>query len=173
MHWGKDTAGAQFNNTPTAEQKRLAKLLADLGVDVVLGMHPHVIQPTEWMYGSGGNKSLVIYSIGNLLSTMLHSYNNVGFIASFDIVRGSDGKISIEQPIMNPVVCHYQADGSKRDSQGLATRSGLALYMLNDYTEQLASEHGSQLYGSFTLSDIYGYVTSTQTDMLPDYVKNH
>ena len=53
MHWGKDTAGAQFNNTPTAEQKRLAKLLADLGVDVVLGMHPHVIQPTEWMYGSG------------------------------------------------------------------------------------------------------------------------
>ncbi len=175
MHWGKDTAGSQFNNTPTAEQKRLAKLLADLGVDVVLGMHPHVIQPTEWMNGSGGNKTLVIYSIGNLLSTMLHSYNNVGFIASFDIVRGSDGKISIEQPIMNPVVCHYQADSAKIDPQGYATRSGLALYMLNDYTEQLASEHGSQLYGSFTLSDIYGYVTSTQTDidMLPDYVKNH
>ena len=114
MHWGKDTAGAQFNNTPTAEQKRLAKLLADLGVDVVLGMHPHVIQPTEWMYGSGGNKSLVIYSIGNLLSTMLHSYNNVGFIASFDIVRGSDGKISIEQPIMNP--CRMPLSGGRLEA---------------------------------------------------------
>lgn len=171
MHWGTDTAGEQFNNYPTAEQKRLAQLLADLGVDAVVGMHPHVVQPTVWMNGKDGNRTLVIYSLGNLLSTMLHSYNNLGFIASFDIVRGEGGEISIENPVMNPVVCHYEADSSKTDSQGFATRSGLALYMLEDYTEELAARHGSQLYGSFTLSDMYGYVTDTQSDMLPDFLK--
>ena len=42
MHWGLDTAGSSFNNYPTDDQKELAQFIADLGADVIIGMHPHV-----------------------------------------------------------------------------------------------------------------------------------
>ena len=54
-------------NEPYLFQKKYAKLFADLGVDVVVGEHPHVIQPVTWMDGKDGNKTLVIYSLGNFL----------------------------------------------------------------------------------------------------------
>lgn len=172
MHWGSDTGGSSFNNQPTAEQKRLAQLLADLGVDVVIGHHPHVIQPICWLDGSGGGRTLVMYSLGNLISTMLSSFNNVGGLVSFNVVKDEDGKFSIEEPEFIPTVCHYTADASKRDSQGLATRSGLALYTLDNYTNELALAHGAQLEGSFTLDTLYGYVTQTiSSEFLPDYLK--
>lgn len=172
MHWGTDTAGASFNNSPTAEQKRLAQLITDLGADVIIGTHPHVIQPVTWMTGSSGNKTLVIYSLGNLLSTMLHSYNNLGGIVSFEIAKDESGTPYIESPVLIPVVCHYSSDTSVKDSQGYATRSGLSLYLLENYTETLAASHGSQIYGSFSLKDMYGYVTSTiDTEFLPDFLK--
>ncbi len=172
MHWGLDTAGSSFNNYPTDEQKELAQLISDLGADVIIGMHPHVIQPMTWLTGASGNKTLVTYSIGNLLSTMLHIYNNVGGIMSFDIVKDRSGNVYVDAPRFLPVVCHYTADSSVVDSQGYATRSGLALYMLEDYTSELASNHGSKVYDSFTLDTIYGYVTDTiSTEFLPDYLK--
>lgn len=172
MHWGLDTAGSSFNNYPTDDQKELAQFIADLGADVIIGMHPHVIQPMTWLTGESGNKTLVTYSIGNLLSTMLHIYNNVGGILSFDVVKDKSGKVYIDAPYFLPVVCHYTADTSVVDSQGYATRSGLSLYMLEDYTNELVSNHGSKVYDSFTLDTIYGYVTDTiSTEFLPDYLK--
>ena len=68
MHWGDE---GQFQ--PNAEQKRLAQLLADEGADAILGSHSHNIQPVEWLNGAGGKKTLVAYSTGNLISTMLYS----------------------------------------------------------------------------------------------------
>lgn len=173
MHWGTDTAGASFNNTPTQEQRRLAQLIADLGADVIIGMHPHVIQPMEWLTGSSGNRTLVTYSIGNFLSTMLNSYNMLGGILSFDIVKSAAGSITIENTQFLPMMCHYTADPTVKDSQGYATRSALQLYMLEDYTDELAKQHGTQLYGSFDLNTLYGYVTDTvNPEFLPEYIKN-
>ena len=172
MHWGLDTAGSYFNNYPTNEQKELAQLIADLGADVTIGMQPHVIQPMTWLTGTSGNKTLVTYSIGNLLSTMLHIYNNVGGILSFDVVKDKSGNVYVDAPYLLPVVCHYTADPSVIDSLGYASRSELALYMLEDYTSELASNHGSKIYDSFTLDTIYGYVTDTiAPEFLPDYLK--
>lgn len=173
MHWGTDTAGASFNNTPTQEQRRLAQMIADCGADVIIGMHPHVIQPVEWLTGSSGNKTLVTYSIGNFLSTMLNSYNMLGGILAFDIVKSTDGNITIEKPEFLPMMCHYAADPAVKDSQGYATRSSVQLYMLENYTNELAMQHGTQLYGKFDLNTLYKYVTDTIDPMfLPEYIKN-
>ena len=58
MHWGTENLLEADD-----EQQRLAQLLADAGVDVVLGSHPHVIGPLAWVEGAGGNKTLVAYSL--------------------------------------------------------------------------------------------------------------
>lgn len=161
MHWGSDNGGTSFNNTPNSEQNRLAKLITDCGADVIIGMHPHVIQPIEWLEREDGGKTLVIYSLGNLISTMLHSYNALGGIVSFDIVKDENGRITIEDPIMHPVMCHYTADPAVLDSMSLPTRTGIELYLLENYTEELAKKNGTQLYGAFTLDTLWNYVTST------------
>ena len=55
MHWG-----VEYTHNPTEYEKDSAKFLADNGVNIVIGAHPHVIQPVEWI-----DKTLVIYSLGN------------------------------------------------------------------------------------------------------------
>ena len=59
MHWG-----TEYSFEPNEEQKELAQFLSDLGVDVIIGEHPHVIQPMDYVTGKDGNQTLVIYSLG-------------------------------------------------------------------------------------------------------------
>lgn len=75
MHWG-----VEYTHTPTAEQRRQAQFLADLGVDVIIGSHPHVIQPIEHI-----GKTVVIYSLGNFISGQNDLMKRIGMIASVDI----------------------------------------------------------------------------------------
>ena len=69
MHWG-----VEYTHTPTATQKEQAKYLASLGVDVVIGNHPHCIQPVEWI-----DNTLIIYSLGNLLSNQMIMVSTYGY----------------------------------------------------------------------------------------------
>lgn len=168
MHWGNENV---FNTTP--EQKRLAKLIADCGADVIIGHHSHTVQPMEWITGQSGNKTLCIYSLGNLISTMLNSYNMVGGMVTFDIVKEGENKAYIDNPVFNPTVCHYNADPDKKDKQDLPTRTGIKVYMMENYTEALAKQHGSQICGgAFTFDKLKSYVKSTvSAEFLPAYLK--
>ena len=63
FHWGDE-----YRTRPNAAQRRLAKVAADAGADVVLGHHPHVLQPAAWVAsGRTGRRSLVAYSLGNFV----------------------------------------------------------------------------------------------------------
>jgi len=167
FHWGTENVFSV-----TAEQKKYAKLCADLGVDVVLGHHSHVVGGVEYLTGSGGNKTLVAYSLGNLCSTMLNSYNMVGEILSFDIVRDTDGTIRIENALVDPVISHYKTDTSRKDNQNLHVRYASRVYLMRDYTAALAKEHGAQNWGAFTLGTLKKYVTDTvSSEFLPEYMK--
>ncbi|KAA8707786.1 CapA family protein [Helicobacter canis] len=75
MHWG-----IEYDFTPSKEQRELAAFLASLGVDIVIGNHPHVIQPIEKI----GN-TLVIYSHGNLISAQKGTNKRVGMLTSVRI----------------------------------------------------------------------------------------
>lgn len=85
MHWG-----VEYKLTPTDEQKEQAKYLASLGVDVVIGNHPHCIEPVEWI-----DDTLIVYSLGNLISNQVILVNNpnygmkvaIGALASMDFVK--------------------------------------------------------------------------------------
>jgi len=157
IHWGTESS---FRTT--GQQHTLAQLMADNGADVVIGHHPHVLQPVEWLTGVNGNETLVVYSIGNMISTMLTSNYMVGAFLTFDIrISGEDGSYSIENPIMVPIMCHYNMK-----------RGGLQVYKLEDYTEELAQSHGAQLNAKFSLDTLYGYVTDNiPAEFLPEAFK--
>ncbi len=170
MHWGTENV---FE--PTAEQKRLANLLSKYGADVVIGHHSHTIQPMEWVTNDAGEKTLVIYSLGNLISSQMKAYNMVGGLATFDLVFSPDGKVTVENAVLNPTITHYTADGNNLDNQGLPTRTSVSVGLLADYNSDKCSAHGAQLpalNGPFTLNDLRGYVTSTiSAEFLPEFLK--
>ncbi len=152
MHWGDDSSF-----TVNAEQKKYAKLLVECGVDVIIGEHPHVLQPMQWMTGKDGHKTLVTYSIGNFLSTMYNDYFMVGGMLSFDIVK-KDDSTSIENVELIPTVTYYDVN-----------RANLSIYFLDEFTEELASSHGTNAHGVTSLSQMRGYVTKAiPEEFLPD-----
>ncbi len=102
MHWG-----VEYTHTPTAYEKDMAKFLADNGVNIVIGAHPHVIQPVEKI-----GDTVVFYSLGNFVSAQLQdqNYNKmVGLMSSLTITKtqkGNDVKIEISD-IKNDLIFTY------------------------------------------------------------------
>lgn len=92
MHWGDE-----YQSLPNDEQKRIAKHLSNLGVNIIIGTHPHVIEPIEWI-----DDTLVIYSLGNFISaqsTVDDYERRIGLIANVDIIKIStktDEKIVLD-----------------------------------------------------------------------------
>lgn len=86
MHWGRE-----YTHTPTNLEVETAKFLASLDVDIIIGTHPHVIQPVDWI-----DDTLVFYSLGNFISAQTSSscsnYKcNVGLMSSLTITKTVDG----------------------------------------------------------------------------------
>ncbi len=77
MHWGEE-----YTNTPTSGEKEKAKYLASLGVDLIIGCHPHVIQPMTYI-----DNTLVVYSLGNFVSNQSGYNKQTGLMASANIVK--------------------------------------------------------------------------------------
>ena len=88
MHWG-----TEYKLTPDLYQKDMANYLASLGVDIVIGTHPHVIEPIEWI-----GDTLIIYSLGNFVSAheVINMDNRVGLMTSLTVNKSANGKITIE-----------------------------------------------------------------------------
>lgn len=63
IHWGNE-----YQIKPNSHQKTVAKKLCELGVDVIVGGHPHKIQPVELITADNGNQTVCLYSMGNILS---------------------------------------------------------------------------------------------------------
>jgi poly-gamma-glutamate synthesis protein (capsule biosynthesis protein) len=113
------------------QQIGLAQFLSDLGVDVIVGSHPHVVEPTSFITGAQGNKTLVIYSLGNFLSAQDEPPQMLGEMARWTIDYNSDSRqIDFKAVEIWPTVTQI--------SPGY---SGFAVYLLKDYTDELASEH--------------------------------
>jgi poly-gamma-glutamate synthesis protein (capsule biosynthesis protein) len=124
LHWGNE-----YQLTPSPEQRQLAQFLADYGVTLIIGHHPHVVQPLEWVTGKNGDSTLVVYSLGNFVSnqsrrnTMLEGMLSVVFLAK------EDGVV-IEECGVIPLVMHYER----------AYRE-YCVYPLSEYTEDFARRH--------------------------------
>ena len=108
MHWG-----TEYRTEPTEEQKREAEYLSSLGVDIIIGTHPHVIEPITYI-----NDTLVIYSLGNFISAQStnNDYNTmVELMTSVDIIKEEkDGQTIIKlDNLNNELLFNYYKKGSK------------------------------------------------------------
>lgn len=145
-HWGDEGA-----LKPNATQEKYAKVFADAGVDIVVGHHSHTVQPIEWIEGIEGNNTLVVYGLGNFISTMESVNNQLEIMLTLDFVILED-KVSIENILVKPMVNHYDRSGA------------VLVYFLEDYTTELASSHRN-LAGK--KSDLLGYYNEQLRETIP------
>jgi len=112
IHWG-----AEYLHTPLARQKDLARKLAAAGADLILGHHPHVLQPVE-ILENGGRRTVVAYSLGNFISNQDRIYradlfpvaggdsrDGVAFQCRFVKLKLADGteQVRVENVLCEPL----------------------------------------------------------------------
>lgn len=106
--------GVEYTHVPTNYQIDMAEFLSSLGVDIIIGTHPHVIMPITYI-----NDTLVIYSLGNFLSAQdtNNDYNTtVGLLSSIKITKNidKDNNSSIElSDLNNELIYTTNKDGYK------------------------------------------------------------
>lgn len=131
-HWGTE------NSFDTDDfQKYYSQYLADCGADLIIGTHPHTIEPVEWVTSSDGRKVLCAYSLGNFLGGMLSPDNCLSAMLSLDITKNDDGSFTTQNVKWTPLVIHFEGD----QSDIMNVRYGYKIYKLKDYTDSLAVKH--------------------------------
>ncbi len=144
-HWGDENTF-----TPNAEQRKYATLFAEVGVDAVIGHHPHVIQPVEWISRPDGGRMLCVYSLGNFVAEMDYDFHMLGGMIAFDMVL-TDGVPTLANVEFIPTVYYYDANFYKNQ-----------VYYYTDFTEALAQTHGLPYYGRvLRLSALTNYLKNT------------
>ena len=99
MHWGEE-----YQLTPTEYQVKIAQQLCDMGVDVIVGGHPHVVEPADLLTSTQdeNHKTLIIYSTGNAVSNqriremrMKTGHTEDGILFNFTLAKYIDGSVEV------------------------------------------------------------------------------
>lgn len=90
VHWG-----SEYRSLPNTTQKTLTRFLFREKVDLIIGSHPHVLQPIELWKDSLASDRLVAYSLGNFISNQRTRYRDGGILLEINLRKTND-KITIE-----------------------------------------------------------------------------
>lgn len=100
IHWGDE-----YQLKPNSYQTAIAQKLCDLGVDVIVGGHPHVVQPFDTLVSESGHQTYCIYSVGNAVSnqnrnslkntTSNAKYTEDGMIFGVEFEKWNDGSVNV------------------------------------------------------------------------------
>ena len=130
-HWG-----TEYRLTPDDMQEKWTQIFLKNGADLVLGTHPHVIEPVEWVTDEEtGHEMLVYYSLGNFVnwtSGIGEGIANrmVGGMAEVTISKDDTGEVKVIDYGVRPLVSHVTSEPGS-----------VSAYFLKDYTEQLEAEN--------------------------------
>ncbi len=105
MHWGNE-----YESLPSTSQLELARELSNMGVDIIIGHHPHVLQPMNWIERPDGSKTFVMYSLGNFLSGQIGLDRRIGGIGGITVTKKIfQGKstITLNKPTFIPTYTHH------------------------------------------------------------------
>lgn len=144
VHWG-----SEYTTTPSQDQKNLAKKMAAWGANVIIGHHPHVLQPMEWIDTGDGTRTLVAYSLGNFISQQNTAARVIGGMVHYDITKDvQSGKITVSNVRFETIVTHYVSGG--HDVQ---------IYPLTEYSDALAKKQAERIKQSdFSIAYIENFV---------------
>lgn len=137
-HWG-----TEYNLGVDGSQKKWTEVLRAGGADLVIGTHPHVIEPVEFIEDDvpghsnnhGGGDMLVYYSLGNFVNwtsgTGPGTTNRmVGGMAQITLAKDPSGEVRVADSSVKALVCHVTHGRGK-----------VAVYSLSDYTDELAASN--------------------------------
>ena len=129
-HWG-----TEYRHNQSQDQEYWAKLFLENGVDLVIGTHPHYIQPVEMLTNENGEQMLVYYSLGNFINSTSDSGRGtadrmIGGMAKVTVGKKETGEVYIKEYGVEPLV-----------TQLLYGTQEITTYKLTDYTEELASQN--------------------------------
>lgn len=124
-HWG-----TEYQLYPDEFQTDWARTFLDLGVDVVIGGHPHVIEPVELMEREDGHRMVVFWSVGNFVSTSPGCENMIGGLAKVRLVKDGD-QAYVQSYSFTPTV-----------TQRNPGYHGITAFKLPGYSEEQAANNG-------------------------------
>lgn len=161
-HWG-----TEYVTSPSTYQAAFAKQMTEAGADLIIGTHPHVAEPVEWIEADNGNRALCYYSLGNYVSTQKGAISMLEGMAWITFrVTGTGITIDTEKTGVIPLVCQYLSGPVRFDH----------IYLLEDYTQDLADTHGIRSYGGVYLrlddlqkwsQEIFGDFVLSKESVLP------
>ena len=129
-HWG-----SEYHLKETSDQHYWASFFTECGADLIIGTHPHVLEPVKTVTASNGNTSLCYYSLGNYISLQDETISVLGGMAKVTLFADADS-VSVESYDTQYLVTHYGKDINYP-----------YVLKLEDYTEELASQHGIPVVG--------------------------
>lgn len=97
--------GNEYERMPNEFQKQIVNVVTEAGGDIIIGHHPHVLQPVKWETASDGSKTFVAYSLGNFLSGQRRNYKDIGGIVQLKVtkhVKGEETTIGLAEPKFLP-----------------------------------------------------------------------
>lgn len=155
VHWGNE-----YQTTPTQDQRNLAKKMADWGADIIIGHHPHVIQPVEFIDREDGSRALVVFSLGNFISQQNTPARVVGGMLGYTVTKNFEtGKLEISNVKFIPIVTHY-----------LRGADDVKIYLLSQYTDDLAKRQANRISeSSFSISYIQNFVKGIIDEQFLDF----
>ncbi len=145
MHWG-----SEYHTTPATYQKDIAQKLCNMGVDVIVGGHPHVLQPIELIHSEDSqNTTVCLYSMGNAVSNQRISemtgvcetgHTEDGVLFSYTFTKDAEGDVSLTAVDIIPTwVDRYGSAGNYQYTvYPLETADMANSYGLDDVTVQKA-----------------------------------
>ncbi|MBR3811807.1 MAG: CapA family protein [Agathobacter sp.] len=142
-HWG-----TEYTFVPSSYQKKFAKQMTEAGADLIIGTHPHVIQPVEWIESENGNRALCYYSLGNYVSTQQDPETMLEAMAwvTFEVTEDTVSLVEEETGAI-PMVCHYKSGPVRLER----------VYFLDEYTAEKAQSHGIHAFDqskTFTVDNL-------------------
>lgn len=142
MHWG-----TEYRTTANSEQKDLANFLFENGVDVILGNHPHVLEPMEKKtitLQDGTTKDVfVVYALGNFTAGQRAEITRDSAILNLTITKNSNGKISIDKVNYIPIYMYKNTNVSTHKFKILDIEK-----TIKDYEEEKNTSINSTVYNN-------------------------
>lgn len=134
MHWGDE-----YKTSPNSWQKQIAQELSNIGVDMIIGGHPHVIQPMDIIHSENGqNTTVCIYSLGNAVSNQRRErmdscpsgHTEDGLLFTYTLIKTEDG-VSLHEIEITPTWVDKYLKGNKYKYTIYPIKSKKAIYKLN------------------------------------------
>jgi len=142
MHWG-----TEYRTTANSEQKDLANFLFENGVDVILGNHPHVLEPMEkktiTLQDGTTKEVFVVYALGNFTADQRDEITRDSAILNLTITKNSDSKISIDKVNYVPIYMYKNTNVSTHKFKILDIEK-----TIKDYEEGTNTSINSTVYNN-------------------------